>query len=86
MDLLFTGQMVKFLDNPGKPWMIGWYAIVYENLKKKIKLFIVITCLVCTFRFLGMSRTGTCHYYSEFYTVLFWFVIELLQLVIVGLF
>ena len=28
MDLI-PGQMVKFLDNPGKPWMVGRYAIAY---------------------------------------------------------
>ena len=26
MDLI-PGQIVKFLDNPGKPWMVGRYAI-----------------------------------------------------------
>ena len=40
-----SGQMVKFLDNPGKPWMVGRYAIAYKNLnkmRKKIKLVIII--------------------------------------------
>ena len=36
--------MVKFLDNPGKVWMVGRYAIAYKNLQseKKIELVIVI--------------------------------------------
>ena len=32
MDL--TLQMVKFLYNLGKPWMVGRYAIAHKNLKK----------------------------------------------------
>ena len=37
--------MVKFLDNPGKHWMVGRYAIAYKNLNKmrnETKLVIVI--------------------------------------------
>ena len=33
MDLI-PGQMVKFLDNLGKPWMVGRYAIACKNLNK----------------------------------------------------
>ena len=42
---LIPGQILQFLDNPGKPWMVGRYAIAYKNLNKmrgKIKLVIVI--------------------------------------------
>ena len=44
MDLIPV-KMVKFLDNSGKPWMVGRYAIAYKNLNKmrnKNKLVIVI--------------------------------------------
>ena len=36
MDLI-PGPMVKFVDNPGKPWMVGRYAIAYKNLNKMRK-------------------------------------------------
>ena len=36
MDLI-PGQMVKFLDDLGKPWMVGRYAIAYKNLNKMRK-------------------------------------------------
>ena len=44
MDLI-PGPLDKFLDNPGKPWMVGRYAIAYKNLnnmRKKLQLVIVI--------------------------------------------
>ena len=31
MDLI-PGQMVKFLDNTGKPWMVGRFAMAYKNI------------------------------------------------------
>ena len=34
MDLI-PGQMVKFLYNPGKPWMVDRYAIAYKNLNNR---------------------------------------------------
>ena len=40
-----ASQNEKFLDNQGKPWMVGRYAIAYKNLnkmRKKIKPVIVI--------------------------------------------
>ena len=44
MDLIH-GQVVKFLGNPGKPWMVGRYGIAYKKINKmwgKIKLVIII--------------------------------------------
>ena len=43
---LSPGHMVKFLDNPGKHWLVRRYAISYKNLnimRGKIKLGIIIS-------------------------------------------
>ena len=78
--------------------MVGRYAITYKNfhkIRKKIKLVIVVikfyfnllsVHVEAFFASLAMSSNWYMPHYSKFYTVLFWFVIELLQLFIVRLF
>ena len=72
-NIKIPGQIVQFLDNPGKPWMVGKYAIAYKNLNKMRKEIKLVTIIIkfyfnllsvhveAFFASLACAEIGTCH-------------------------